>query len=89
MHKSNPFVSSLMFVYEIRFYVEISSIAYHFSTIKQIGDKDFSKKLITKDTRFNVRMNISQDKSRLWNQITVLLKLLLLHTHQRGVAMVI
>ena len=43
VHKSNPFVSSLMFVYEIRFYVDISSIAYHFSTIKQIGDKYFSK----------------------------------------------
>ena len=53
-----------MFVYEISFYVDMSSIAQHFLTIKQIGDKNFSKKLFTKDTRFNVRMNISQGKSR-------------------------
>ena len=53
-----------MFVCEISFYVDISSIAWHFLTIKQIGDKYFSKNLITKDTRFNVRMKISQGKSR-------------------------
>ena len=64
MHQSNLVASSLIFVYEISFYVDISCIASDFLTIKQVGDKYFSKNLITKDTILNVRMIISQGKSR-------------------------
>ena len=32
-----------MYVYEVRSYADTSSIAYHFSVIKQIGDQHLSK----------------------------------------------
>ena len=43
MHRLNPVVYNLMYVYEIRSYADIFSIPERILTIKQIGDKDFSK----------------------------------------------
>ena len=44
MYRSNPFECNVIFVYEIRSFVEISLIAYRLLPIKQIDDKYFSKK---------------------------------------------
>ena len=43
MHRLNLVVYNLMYVYEIRSYADIFSIPERVLTIKQIGDKDFSK----------------------------------------------
>ena len=43
VHRLNLVVYNLMYVYQIQSYADIYSIAQRFSTIKTIGDKDFSK----------------------------------------------
>ena len=43
VHRLNLVVYNLMYVYQIKTYAGIYSIAQRFLTIKTIGDKDFSK----------------------------------------------
>ena len=43
VHRLNLVVNNLMYVYQIKSYADIYSIGSRFFTIKQIGDKDFSK----------------------------------------------
>ena len=43
MHRLNLVVNNLMWVYQIKSFAEIYSIALRFLPIKKIGDKDFSK----------------------------------------------
>ena len=43
VHRLNLVVYNLMYVYQIKYYADIYSIAQRFLTIKTIGDKDFSK----------------------------------------------
>ena len=45
MSALNPFVCYLMSVYEIRTYIDISSIIQRVSTVKQTGDKFFLKNI--------------------------------------------
>ena len=43
VHRSILFVYNLAYVYEVRSYADISSIAYRFLVIKQNGDQHLSK----------------------------------------------